>query len=526
MFNRLRVALFICVFISLSHSFGAKVLTIALDQEPPNINSTKSTDQVSIFVLGHIMEGLTKFDEKGNIVPGVAERWELKDSGATLWLRKNAKWSDGTPIKAQDFVFAWQTAIDPKTASEYSFIMYVIKNAEAINKGKMGVTELGVKAVNDSTLEVTFEKPCAYFLSLLAFVTYLPIKEEFYKKQNGAYAADYNKMLFSGPFKLTKWEHGASLKFEKNPQYWNSKNIFVDIIDVPYLTPDTTARFNLFKDKKIDYTLLDSDTMKNALKEKYQIKKFTSGSVFFIEFNHREGRPTKNKNLRKALQLVYDQKELVNKVLAIPGNIPGKSLFPSWVPGNSKKFRAEYPVKPVKLDLTKSKEYLEKAKKELGGEIPALVLLTGDTQLTAKEAEYFQSLFKKTLGLTIKIDKQTFKQRLAKMTAGDFDMVSAGWGPDYYDAMTFADLFTSWNENNRGRYKNEEYDKLIIEAQNTTNAKQRFDAIAKVQDIIIDETVILPSYEQAIIYVHSDRVDGIVRSVVGADPNFTYVRVK
>lgn len=508
------------------HAGVPRTVRMALAEEPPNLNSSKATDQVSFLILGHIMEGLLRYDKKGMLAPGVAEKWEMTDAGAAFQLRKNAKWSDGKPIQAADFVFAWRTAVDPKTASEYAFLMYPIKNAEKINRGEMKVETLGVTAVNETTLKVEFEKPCGYFLSLMPFATYMPMREDFYKTVLEKYFSDADKMIFNGPFRLTSWVHGASLKMEKNENYWNHGSIQIDVIDVPYITSDTNTRFNLFKDKKTDFVSLDAETMKDAVKNNFKIKKFSAGSIFYMEFNHRKGRVTSNKNLRKAIQYIYNPKELVDRVLGTPGNVPGYSLFPEWLPGLKETFRREYPVKPWSVNLTEAKKYLEAAKKELGVEkIPDLAFLTGESPTATKQAEYIQNLFDKKLGIKIKIDKQTFKQRLAKMTNGDFDIVTAGWGPDYSDPMTFADLFASWNQNNRGRFENAEYDKWVKVAQDTTDAKKRMDAMAKVQEIVLEELPILPQYESGEVYVVSDRLKNVVRAVVGADPNYTFATV-
>lgn len=508
-----------------SISFEKQEITIALATEPPNLNNLKSTDAESFFILGHVMEGLTRIGKRGKTAPGVAEKWEITKTGATFWLRKDAKWSDGKPVTAHDFEYAWKEVVDPKTASQYAFIMYPIKNAETINKGKMAKAKLGVKAVDNWTLKVEFEKPCGYFLGLTSFGTFLPLRKDYHEKSKEKYASEADRMLYNGPFKLTKWVHGASMRLEKNENYWNKKAIKLNAIDAPYITSDTTARFNLYKDNKIAMVPLDQETIKNALKEKYKLRKFSDGVLFYHEFNFRKGRVTRNKNLRKAIQAAFDPNELVDKVIALPGNLPGYSLFPVWLKGPKTTFRKDYPVKKAKVDVALAKQYYEKAKKELGLKKISLTLLAGDSPAASKQAEYFQNLMKKRLGLELKIDKQTFKQRLAKMTTGDFDIVAAGWGPDFDDPMTFADLFASWNENNRGRYSNPTYDKWIRVAQKSADMKTRMDAMAKVQDIVVEDVAILPSYERGIVYVQNKKLKGVVRNVIGADPSYVYARV-
>ena len=507
-----------------SVDYENQLITIALTQEPPQLNSMKATDQVSIMVLSHVMEGLTRYDRRGNVIPGVAERWEISDTGATFWLRKDSLWSDGQPVTAHDFVFAWRNALKPETASEYAFILYPIKNAEAVNTGKMSLDQLGVVAEDDYTLKVTLERPTGYFLKLTAFSTYFPVREDFFKSKGDTYAADADDLLYNGPFVMTEWVHSASLKMVKNQNYWDKDTILLNGINADYITADTRARLNLFIDGKIVHTRLDGETYKDALTQRFRIRRFTTGSVFFLEYNHRPDRATRNLNLRKAIQHTFDADEMVNRVLQTPGNLPGESLFPVWLQGVEDKFRREYPAPKAAYDIALAKQYLEKAREELGT-IPPLVLLASDSPTATKQAEYMQGVLGNKLGLDIKIDIQTFKQRLAKMTSGDFDIVAAGWGPDFDDIMTFGDLFASWNLNNRGRYSNDDYDRLVRVAMNNTDPKIRMDAMGEIQQIIHDEAVVLPQYEQGVIYLLHPNLKGVVRRVVGPDPDFTYSRV-
>jgi oligopeptide transport system substrate-binding protein len=503
-----------------------RVVRMAIQQDPPQLDSTKATDTVSSFVGGHFKEGLTRHGRHGEIVPGVAEAWEIRERGATFRLRKEALWSDGKPVTAHDFVFAWRTVVDPATASEYAFIVYPVKNGEAVNLGKLPPTALGVRAVDDHTLEVEFEQPCVYFLGLTAFKTFYPVREDFYRARPGRYAASANDVLSNGPFVLTRWVHGASLTLEKNPLYWDAERIRIDRIEIPYITSDANARFNLFKDGKVDVLdRLGRDELKRAQAERFRMKSFAEGSLWFLEFNHREGRPTTSSHLRKAIQLVFDAREFVSSVVGIPGSRPGSSLVPHWMKGGEATFRKEYPVEPVRPDVEEAKRHLELAKAELGGRIPPLVWLTDDTPGASRQAEYFQQVLKTRLGLDIRIDKQIFKQRLAKMTAGQFDIVAAGWSPDYDDPMSYADLFSSWNENNRGRYKSERFDAHIRRAQATADPRKRLDEMAAAERIALEDVAFLPLYERTIVWVHSRRVDGIVRHQIGPDPDFTFATV-
>jgi len=498
------------------------VVTLILADEPPQMDTTRSTDQISFFILGHVTEGLIRYDEKNRLVPGVAERWEIRPDGATFWLRDNARWSDGKPVTAHDFVFAWQTVVDPATASQYAFITYSVKNAEAINTGKMSRDKLGVRAVNDHQLEVQFEAPIAFFDKLVAFAVFNPIRQDFYESRKDKYGANAEDLLYNGPFTITRWVHSAHVRLDKNPYYWNRDAIRLNVIDMPYITSDESTWVNLYKAGSVARATLGAEQLDEAMSLRWNLGRYVDGSVFYIDFNFREGRVTRNRNLRQAMQLVNDPNELVNKVIALPAYQPAISLFPSWLGGVNGRFRQEYPPPVVRPNLEEARRHLELAKKELGiQQIPPLVLLTDDGPFSNKNAEYLQNLFRRTLGLEIKIDKQIFKQRLAKMTSGDFDLVSAGWGPDYDDPLTFGDLYASWNGNNRGKYNNPELDRQVRIAQSSLDAKVRMDAFGKIQKILIDDAVLLPNYERGRVFVLDPRVKGVVNRAVGTDPDYT-----
>ena len=501
-------------------------ITIALSEEPPQLDSTRSTDAVSFVVLAHTMEGLIAYDQNDQLTPGAAERWEIRDDGATFWIREEATWSDGQPVTAHDFEFAWKRVLDPDTAAEYAFILYPIKNAEAVNQGNLPKEMLGVRAVTDLVLEVDFERPTPYFDKLVAFNTYFPVREDFFESTNGRYGADAGMLLSNGPYILTEWIHGASMLWEKNPYYWNSEKGLLDEIVTAYITNDANANLNLFKDGQIVQTGLTAPMLPTAMEQRWQIDRFMDGTLFFLEFNHREGRITDNLNFRKALYLAQDSSELVYKVLKEASYLPAESLFPIWIQGLQGAFRKEYPLPKHSLDLEKAREYLDLARQELGlEEFPPIILLTGDSSLSLLAAEYYQELYKKNLGLELRIDAQIFKQRLAKMTSGDFDIVMAGWGPDYFDALTFGDLFASWNLNNRGRYQSEEMDNLVRTAQSELDPQKRMDAFGSIQELIYSDVVIIPMYERGVSFVVDPRLKGFKRRSVGPQVDYNYAYI-
>ncbi len=508
--------------------YDARTMSYALRQEPPDMNTTSSTDSISGMIIDHVLEGLLSYDPQGKLIGGVAERWELRNDGATFYLREDARWSDGSAVTAHDFVFAWRKVLEPETASTYGFILFPISNAREVSEGQLPSTELGVKAIDDRTLEVSFHQPCPYFMGLTAFRTLFPIKESFYHSRNGRYGADAQDLLSNGPFVMTEWVHGASVKMEKNQQYWAKDRIWLNGIDIPYITEDTNARLNLYRDNKISLAdELIAETLDGALQERMQVKTFLDGAMFYLEFNHRDERVTRSKNLRKAIQAIFNTDDLVFKVLGNPGTYPTYTLFPRWGRGIDGLFTREFPPQRPELDEEKALAYLEAAKKELGvDEIPPIALLADDRPSTQKAAEYLQTLMQQKLGLEIRIDKQIFKQRLAKTKAGHFDIVIGAWAADYNDLLSYGDLFQYANLNNRGRYNSTEYDRLVSVAQKSLDVEERMKTFAKMQDLIFEDVVIVPLYERGKIYVQHPRLKGVIRRAIGGDPNFNYVTIE
>lgn len=499
-------------------------ISLAIRYEPPSLNTVKSSDRVSSFLLTHLMEGLTRYGRDNKIVPAAAKSWQQRDHSVTFYLRENARWSDGKPVTAHDFVFAWRTLVDPATGSKYAFIMEPVRNAAAIARGELAPSSLGVQALDDFTLQVELQAATPYFVGMTAFPAFYPVRRDFYQRRGAGYATEAENMLFNGPFTLTEWVHGASLKLRKNLRYWNKNNIRIHAIDIPYITSDSVATLNLFKNNNIAFANdLAKESIADALQSGLPLRKFLDGCTYFYSLNFRAGRITSNKALRRALQSVYDSTLVTNKVIAMPGAQPGVSLFPQFLRGKARSLREEIPPELKVIDLRRARQLLQQAKDELQiKQFPPLVLLTSDVPVSVKLAEYVQYLFKQALGLTIVIDKQTFKQRHVKSYNGEFDIASLSWCPDYDDPLTFADYFASWNENNRGKYSNPAYDQQVAVAQRSTDIDTRIQAFGQMQKIIADDVAMLPSYEASVLYVQHPHLKGMRRGVFSGDPSFYF----
>jgi oligopeptide transport system substrate-binding protein len=502
--------------------FESRTVTTSIRNEPPNLDTSRSIDVESYNIQHTVMEGLLRYDVNSNLEPGVAERWEIDGRRATFWLRADARWSDGQPVTAHDFVFAWRRAVDPATASQYAFLLYPVKNGAAINRGELPLEALGARAAGDRVLEVELENPIAYFHKLTAAQTYYPIREDFFESRNGRYGADAEDLLYNGPFRITSWVHGASLRMEKNELYWDKDSIWLNTINIGYITPDAVARLNLFQDGRVaDVDYLPGEALDQALQQRWTLRRYNDGGVWFIEMNFRPGRVTANYHFRRALQLANDPQELVNKVLKTPSYTVTETLFPLYVKGEHGLFRQEYPPPHVTIDLAAAREELELARQELGLDtFPPLVLLSDNTAAAVTHTEYLQEYWRRNLGLEIRIDRQSFRQRLEKQDQGEFDLTLKGWSADYDDPLSFADLFASWNLNNNGRYVNPALDEQVRIAERSVDQGERLRAFAEVQRILIEDAVILPAFERGVMYLQDPRLKNVARRVIGPPTDY------
>ncbi len=499
-------------------------IRIAMTQEPPNLNSIRSTDLVSYFLIGHFQEGLLRYDRRGRLVPGVAESWSVEPLRLIFQLRHDARWSDGSPVTAHDFVATWRKVNDPEEGAPFAAIMYPIKNAEAIQKGELPVHKLGVMAAGDRTLVIDLQQHCGYCLNLMPHATFFPVKASFLDAKGELYGSEAEHLLANGPFKLSNWVHEAKLTLTKNLSYWNHEAIRLTEIEVGYITADNRTRLNLFRDGRIAYVSLGKDTIKEALNDRLRIRTFASGGVSYITFNHRPGRATANKELRQAIQAVFDGDQFVNQVIGIPGYRSTSTLFPRWLRGVEGRFMEDYPPPKIERGQVRAGQLMESARLSLG-KIPELSLLTVSSPTGARVAEYFQGFLKERLGLQVKVDQQSFKQYLNKSRRGEFDFSLSSWYPDFDDILTYADLLASYNANNRGRFVNLEYDRWLGTLRDSTDLTLRFKAAEELQRIIVDQVPILPTAETASAYLVHPKLKGVTRRVIGQDPDYTHASV-
>ncbi|WP_018765351.1 peptide ABC transporter substrate-binding protein [Bacillus sp. 105MF] len=510
-----------------------QVLNRTETNEIPTMDTSKSTDTLGSQILGNTMEGLYRLDKDNKPIPAAAESSTKSEDGKkyTFKLRKDAKWSNGDPVTAKDFVFAWQRLLDPKTAAEYSFIAYYIKNAEAINKGKAEVSTLGAKAIDDYTLEVELESAVPYFLNLTAFPSYYPLNEKFVKEKGDKFGLESDTVVYNGPFVLTDWKHEEGWKLKKNDNYWDKKSVKLDEVNYS-VVKDMATRVNLYDSGQIDFTLLSGEFVDKYRNKKDEFGTYSEPSTFYLRLNEKRGgqdTPLKSKKLREAIALSINKKDLANVILN-DGSKPADYLVPKGLANgpDGKDFQEAF-KNGLKNDPKKAAAAWEEAKKELGKDQVTLEFLNYDTSNAKKVGEYVKDQIEKNLkGVTVNIKMQPFKQKLKLESEQDYDFSYAGWNPDYADPMTYLDMFESTNSQNQMSYSNPKYDEIIKKGKTElmADAKKRWEELGKAEKLLLEEDVALvPLFQSAKSYVMKPNVKGVVKHNISPEYSFKWAYV-
>jgi len=498
----------------------------------PSMDPSMATDQYAFQFLGASMEGLYRLDENAEPVEGIATGHEVSEDGITwtFQLREDAQWSNGDPVTAHDFVYAWRRAVDPATGSEYGPYMMggVIKNATAVNTGEVPVEELGVTAEDDYTLVVELEQPVPYFESLTTFGTFLPLNQKFVEEQGDQFATSTETLLFNGPYTLENWTSTANeWDLVKNETYWDAETVQVDNINHVVVKDPQTA-VNLYETGEVDAAGITSDLVDQySTHEDYVIEPETS--VFYLKMNQTRNEALANKNIRNAIARAFDKEAIVNEILN-NGSIAANGLVPADfapLPESGEDFR-EVSGDLITFDVEAAQEYWEKGLEELGTDTVELELLGDDSESAIVMSEYLANQLSTNLpGLTVNIKNVPFEQRLDLDTNMDYDLQVSGWSPDYLDPNTFLNLFVTDGGNNKMGYSNSEYDKLIEEAATTlaTDDVARYENFLEAEKILMEDAAIAPIYQRARARLISPKLENVFKNPFGADYEYKWASV-
>ena len=477
-----------------------------LVQEPKSLDPSLATDLYSSEVLCNVMEGLTRIEQdkdgKDVIKPAGAEKWDTNED-KTVWTfhLRDYQWSDGKAVTAKDFEFAIKRALNPEVGSTYAFILYPLKNAQAYNSSKAKVEEVGIKAIDDKTLEFTLEKACPYFLDLTYFKVMYPQREDIVKAQGDKFGTEANTMIFNGPFILKNWAHQSKMELEKNPTYWDKASVKLEKVTLNIIKEET-ARMNSLSNGTIDIAAVTKQEWISKLDGtgKFNVIKANIPSASYVHFNQKD-KYFKNLKIRQAFSLAMDREDRI-KILYKGLGQPAYGWCPPTLQIGGEDFRTKVAVEPLKAFKEANpdaKKLLIEGLKELGmdpdpAKMDITSLQSGTDAISREFAEYDQQMYKKNLGVNIKaeyVEWAVFQKRTDEFA---YQMAGVGWGGDYNDPNTFFDMFMTGANIVATGWSNPKYDKLIKDAADTTDPAKRTEAFKQAEQILlVDDAVISPA---------------------------------
>ncbi|MBG9980601.1 peptide ABC transporter substrate-binding protein [Facklamia sp. DSM 111018] len=507
---------FVGVISSISAQEGAS-LNLALNAEPPTLDPGLATDSTSGSIIRNVFEGLTH-NNNGEIQPGVAEEWEESEDGLT-WtfkLRQDATWSNGDPVTANDFVFSWKRVLDPATAATYASILYPIEGAEAFNTGEGKADDVGVKAIDDYTLEVKLTHPTPYFIELTSFYTYMPVNQKAVEADEQGWAAEAgDAYVTNGPFSLSEWNHNANVVLAKNAEYWDVDNVKLDNVNIQIIESEATANAE-YQAGNLDYlgtpygtVSLDSIDM---YRNNSELKSEPYAAIYWYKINTTDEK-LQNVNLRKALSLAIDRQALIDNILK-GDQIPATGLIPPTIEG----FEEDRGyLKDNDIEL--AKEYLATAMEELGIKDPSEITINisiNESEAHSTIAQHIQQGWAQNLGINSEIDSTEWQVYLEKLQALDFQVGRMGWIADYNDASTFLDMYrTAKTGNNDTGWENENFKQLLDEAAAETDEAKRTQKLLDAEAVMMEEMPVIPIYYYTSNYVVKEGIEGLAPDALG-----------
>lgn len=487
-----------------------KSLIFNLGSEPKTIDVSLCNAVDGSNVIYAAFEGLAKALPGNKIVPGVAKSWDISKDGLTytFHLRNNAKWSDGKPVTAKDFYFSWMRLLNPKTAADYSYQMFYVKNAEKYFNKKATAAQVGLKVVDPLTFKVTLEAPTPYFLLLTTWANYFPLRADIVNANPTGWANSAKTYVGNGPFQLVAWKHKQELDFVKNPNYWNAKAVKLDKLTFQEVT-DNSAYLEAWESGKIDVIQTPPVTEIPRLIKEKKVEIDPQYGNYYVEFNMNKA-PMNNLKFRQALSLAIDRAGIV-KAITKAGQQPATGLVPtgSFEP-SGKDFRTvggSFAMLPASPNIEKAKELI----KESGVDLSTLditYLYNTESARHALIAQALQQMWAK-IGVNVKLQGQEWSVFQASRTSGNYDIARAAWGGDYMDPMTFLDIFTKASGNNDPKYNNANYEKLIAAAKHEANPVTRMKDLHQAEAQIMSDLPISPIFFDVSITDISPKVKGV-----------------
>ncbi len=495
-----------------------RVLNLNLGSEPPSLHPGLASDTTSGSVLRQIFEGLATLDSNSNIILGSAESYTISDDGLvyTFRIRDNASWSNGDTLRAQDFEYAWKWVLTPQNNANYSYQLYPIKNAQAFFEGNATEDELGIRSIDDKTLEITLEAPISYFMELLSFYTYFPINANV-TSANPSWAADSGPNYVSnGPFQLVSWSHNNKIELEKNENYWNADQVNLNQISM-LMVNDENTNLQMFRTNEIDWAgsplnpTLPSEAIP-SLKESNELITHTIAGTYWVIFNT-EKPPFDNENLRKALAYSMNRNTIIENILQA-GQIPAMANVPPTIfPENTQGYFSDN-------NLDEAKRYLALALEELGLEsvdqLPTIEYAFNTNESHRKIAQALQDIWRSQLGLNVTLENFEWKVYIDRVRSGDHVIGRMGWIGDFNDAINFLELYEDKEGgNNFAKWENQEFQDLLESSRTEVDADRRKEILKQAEMIMMEEMPVAPLYFYTYSWIKSPDLQGVIVGPLG-----------
>lgn len=489
-----------------------------------------TTDSTSFQALLNTQEGLYRLDKKQKPQLALAKSAKVTDGGKTYtFVLRDAKWSNGQAITANDFVYSYRRSLNPKTKSSMAFYLYQIVNAEAINAGKKPVSSLGVKALSKNKLQIKLVRPVSYFKLLLAFPLFFPENQQFIEKVGSKYGTAAKYTISSGPFKLTKWT-GSNKQFTlvKNQNYWDKKNVKLDKVNETISETSSTA-YNLYQAGKLDETYLTGEQVK-ANKGKSTFYDRPASAIQRLELNREKVKAFNNFNIRRALSLAIDRESLA-KVLS-DGSVAAKGFVPSGMGNNPTTgeafYKEAYVKEAVSYNLKEAKKYLAKGYKELGIKSLNLNLTVSDTDSAKQVGEFLQSKLGELPGVKITVTTLPYTTLISRQSAGNYQLTIKNWQAILGDPINFLDVFEKDSSYNTSGFASSKYDQLLNEAENVYGNKpvQRWKRLVAAEKLLMNEQGTIPLIQTAKPQLVQSYVKNVSYNPLGIPYDFKLVYIK
>ena len=487
-------------------------MVFVLNNEPDGIDPNVTNNSFATPFLSNCFEGLVTYDEKGEVVPGNAESWESNDDLTvfTFHLREGLKWSDGTALTANDYVYSALRVLTPETTSQYvNMISDYVVNGQEFYDGTASAEDVGIKALDDNTLEFTLKASCPYFIDLVSMWVYFPVQQATIEANGDKWTASAEAYVSNGPFKITEMNMGESMVLEKNENYWNAENVTLEKLTFRYVL-DTSTALTAYESGEVDgvRTVPSSDLARLKAENAGLVSTPNYGTVYYDINCSKE--PYDNPLVRKALNLAIDREALINNVAQVDGQPAYSFLAPGYVVDGKDvtEGRSDYGLSST-ADVEGAKAALAEAGYPDGEGFPTLQLSFYSDDNVKKIAEAIAEMWEKNLGITVEVSSAEWAVFYDAVQSGNYEVAAMGWSADYVNPMSFLPLLYTNDVTNNSFYSNPDYDAIVDQIKVEKDPAKFAELVLQADELVSAEYPVLGLYYKSNTYLIKDYIEGV-----------------